>query len=361
MATHWKTEILTTCALDYMTWENFYPEGVEQLGPTTARRFPTDRPRDVESFNRLSAELYSRLSEASLAEQEDWMRAQGPISTALFDYIEAHKESYDAFIFFGYLYATTYFGLPLVGRRAWLAPLAHDEWTLYFSMWNNLFALPLGFVFNSDAERKLLHQRFPDVALSGRVTGVGIEPPPEVDPSDFRAEYGLTGPYLLYVGRIDESKGCAEMFEYFIRWKEETGAPHKLVLIGKEVMPVPFHDAIVYLGFLEEHQKWRAMRACDWLIMPSRYESLSMVLLETWSMGRPALVNGACDVLVRHCEQSNGGLWYTSFAEWKAALAAVNDEAKTVLGRQGQAYVRQRYSWERVESNYLALLEPVTS
>jgi glycosyltransferase involved in cell wall biosynthesis len=356
MSSHWDTEILTTCALDYMTWENFYPEGVEQLGPTMARRFPIDQPRDVEAFNRLSAQLHSRQREATLAEQEEWMRAQGPISTPLLNYLSAHKTSYDAFIFFGYLYATTYFGLPLVRSRAFLEPLGHDEWTIYFSMWDRFFRLPRSFIFNSAPEHDFLRKRFPYNFLSGPVIGVGIENPGNVDAGRFKVRYGLTSPYLLYVGRVDESKGCPDLFEYFIRWKRERGSAHKLVVIGREVMPVPFHDDIVYLGFVEETQRWAAMKGCDWLVMPSRHESLSMVLLEAWSVGRPGLVNAASAVLVRHCQESNGGIWYEDYNEWCAALATIDADQKVTLGRQGQAYVRQRYSWDRVEDSYRELL-----
>jgi glycosyltransferase involved in cell wall biosynthesis len=359
MASHWQTEILTTCALDYMTWQNFYPEGLEQIGATVVRRFSVDQPRDVESFNRLSSVLHSRQDKATPADQEDWMRAQGPISTALFDYLRAHEHAYDAFIFFGYLYATTYFGLPLVKDRAFLAPLAHDEWTIYFSMWDRFFALPKLFIFNTVAEQDFLRKRFRKQTLSGPVVGVGIAPPKKIDPESFKSRYNLDVPFLLYVGRIDESKGCGAMFEYFARWKKESGGNHKLVLLGTEVMPVPFHDDIIQLGFVDDGQKWAAMKACDWLLVPSPHESLSMVLLETWSVGRPALVNGDCTVLLRHCQEADGGLWYNGFDDWSAALAIVDEGTKVILGQQGQAYVQRYYSWDRVENTYLETLETI--
>lgn len=356
MARHWRTEILTTCALDYMTWENFYPPGTEQLEDTIIRRFPVDQPRDVEFFNDLSEELLPRQQEATLAEQEAWMRAQGPVSTPLLDYLQAEKDRYDVFVFFGYLYATTYFGLPLVSDKAWLQPLAHDEWTIYFTMWDKFFSLPVGLIFNSEVEREFLQKRFPGAFLRGPAAGVGIEPPNEIDVAGFRSRYNLTAPFLLYVGRVDESKGCGAMFANFLRWKQELGTAHKLLLLGTEVMPIPFHDDIVHLGFVDDEQKWAALKDCDWLIMPSPYESLSMVLLEAWSVGRPALVNGQCEVLVRHCQESHGGLWYHDFDEWSAALATVDEKTKEILGRQGKAYVKERYSWARVEACYLEAL-----
>ena len=358
MARHWTTEVITTCALDYMSWENFYEPGTEQIGSTLVRRFPVDQVRNVVDFDRLSAELLSKQAKATLVEQENWMRAQGPMSARLLDYLRANKESYDAFIFFGYLYATTYFGLPVVREKALLEPLAHDEWTIHFKMWDAFFELPEGFIFNTQAERSLLKRRFPSHSLPGPIAGVGIDSPPQIDAESFKSRYELNVPFLLYVGRIDESKGCRVMFEYFIRWKQEVGAPHKLILIGKEVMPIPFHDDIIHLGFVGDEEKWAAMKSCDWLIMPSPHESLSMVLLEAWSVGRPGLVNGQCEVLVEHCHESHGGLWYRDFDEWSAALSVVDLETRRILGRQGNAYVEQCYSWDRVERSYLRAVDP---
>jgi glycosyltransferase involved in cell wall biosynthesis len=353
MARHWHTEVLTTCALDYMTWENFYPAGPEDLGGTTIRRFPVDQPRDVAAFDRLSADIHPRQGTATLAEQKNWMRAQGPVSTALLKTLSQEKDSFDAFIFFGYLYATTYFGLPLVKDKAYLAPFAHDEWTIYFTMWDKLFSLPQKLIFSARAERDFLWQRFPNLCLSGPVVGVGVDAPPELRPAEFRRRYRLEQPFLLYVGRIDESKGCRWLIESFIRARSGGVIQHKLVLIGDETMPVPFHDDIIHLGFVEEKEKWAAMAACDWLVNPSQYESLSIVLLEAWMAGRPCLVNAASAVLVDHCQHSHGGLWYHTYEEWIHILTTIDEATKNALGSQGQQYVLKNYSWDRIEHEYL--------
>jgi glycosyltransferase involved in cell wall biosynthesis len=122
------------------------------------------------------------------------------------------------------------------------------------------------------------------------------------------------------------------------------------------VLPVPFHDDIIHLGFVDEQEKWDALAACDWLVMPSPHESLSMVLLEAWSVGRPAHVNGECDVLRSQCEQANAGLWYDDYEGWTAILKSVGAPEKDALGQQGASFVATNYSWERVESDYVSLL-----
>jgi glycosyltransferase involved in cell wall biosynthesis len=357
MARHWQTEILTTCALDYVRWDNHYPEGTETVEGIVIRRFRVDAPRDMAQFDKLSAQLLSNGGPVSLEKQEEWMRAQGPVSTALFQYLESASDDYDAFIFFGYLYATTYFGLPVVKEKAYLAPLGHDEWPIYFSMWDKFFQLPKGLIFQTVEEREFLARRFPSLPLLGQVAGIGVECPEFVDPSAFRTKYHLQQPFLLYVGRIDASKGCAEMFDAFMRFRANATIAHKLVLIGKEALPVPYHEDIVYLGFVSEEEKWNAMAACDWLLMPSPYESLSIVLLETWRVARPAIVNAASEVLLGHCRRSNGGLWYETWDECAAILRGIDSATKNRLGQQGQRYVKKHYAWDRTESRYLDALK----
>jgi glycosyltransferase involved in cell wall biosynthesis len=357
MAPHWETEVLTTCALDYMTWEDWYPPGPEEIGGTTIRRFPVDQPRDVAAFDQLSGELHGRQADATQAEQEAWMRAQGPFSTALFDYLAASRDDYDAFIFFGYLYATTYFGLPHVREKAFLAPLAHDEWTIYFSMWERFFAQPQRVIFNTTFEQDFLRRRFPHLELRGPVVGVGIDPPEKFDAERFRSRYGLRDPFLLYVGRVDESKGCRWLIENFIAARRAGRIDTKLVLAGTEVMPIPFHDDVIHLGFVDDEEKWDAMAACDWLVMPSPHESLSMVLLEAWAAGRPAIVTAQAEVLVGQCQRANAGLWYRSWEEFEAIWRTSDEPAKKILGEQGRRFVIEHYSWARVEADYLALLE----
>jgi glycosyltransferase involved in cell wall biosynthesis len=220
-------------------------------------------------------------------------------------------------------------------------------------MWDKLFSLPRKIIFSTSFERDFLHHRFPDLSLPGPLIGVGVDPPEPRSPDKFRERYGVRDPFLLYVGRVDESKGCGWLIDSFIRARRDGFIPYKLVLIGSEVMPIPFHDDIIHLGFVADTEKWAAMAACDWLVNPSEYESLSMVLLETWLTGRPCLVNGRSEVLTGHCRQSHGGLWYNSYEEWLHIQMNVDEKTKTMLGSQGKQYVLKNYSWDRIEHEYL--------
>lgn len=361
MVAHWQTEILTTCALDYIDWVNYYPAGEEMINGALVRRFPVTIPREIKAFNHLSSQLQPRSATASLEEQEAWMQAQGPWSPALFEFIESHSNDYDAFIFFGYLYAQTWFGLPKVADKTILAPLAHDEWTIYLNMWDQFFLLPRAFIFNTNEERDFLRKRFPSAHLEGPVVGVAVDRPMDIDPLRFRREFGVDQGFLLYVGRIDPSKGCDELFDFFIRHRTTRCGPEKLVLLGKPVMPVPDHPDLIALGFVPEQTKWDALAACEALVMPSLHESLSMVLLEAWSVGKPVIVNGRCEVLVGQCRRANGGVWYSSFEEFSQGLSCLQKGRNpNVLGRQGWHFVKENYSWPVIEQTYINIIREMS-
>ena len=130
-------------------------------------------------------------------------------------------------------------------------------------------------------------------------------------------------PFAIYIGRIDENKGCGELFDYFRRYAATFPRGLDLVLIGSAIMPVPNHPRIHHLGFLADQDKFDAMAAADLLIMPSYFESLSMVALEAWAIGKPVLANGRCDVLKGQCIRSSAGLYYEGYEEFAEALFAL--------------------------------------
>ena len=351
-------ELLTTCATDYDTWRNSEPEGHERIDGVHVRRFAVDRERDSSTFERLSRTLIYA-PDAPIDEQERWMRAQGPLSTPLLDYLDAFGTRYAAIVFFSYLYATTYFGLPIVEDRAVLAPLAHDEWPLAFSLWDRFFERPASFVFVSEEERAIVQRRFPALGIDGPVAGTGITPPDDVSAERFRANTGIREPFVLYLGRIDPAKGCDELLADFARYRASSDALPRLILIGERHMAIDARPEVVVLGPVDELTKWDAIAACDVFVMPSPYESLSIAVLEAWAQGRPVLVNGRSETLVGQCRRAGGGLWYVNADEFTVALELLDPATRALLGERGREYVRRRYTWERVESVYRSVVEQV--
>jgi hypothetical protein len=152
------------------------------------------------------------------------------------------------------------------------------------------------------------------------------------------------------------------LVQNFFRFRtEHPEVPLQLVLAGKRLMEIPSHPDIVPLGYLEEKEKRQVLAAARLLIMPSSYESLSIVVLEAWSLGVPVLVNGQCAVLRGQCRRSGGGLEYSDYEEFRRALIRFVREPALgrQLGERGRRYVREHYAWPLVERSYLQWAERV--
>jgi glycosyltransferase involved in cell wall biosynthesis len=216
-------------------------------------------------------------------------------------------------------------------------------------------------MFNSFEERSML-QRAAGRDLPGVVVGVGSDVPEWPQPDRFRHRHGIPGPFAIYVGRIDENKGCNELFDFFQRFERTMPGQLRLVLIGKSILPIPDDPRIHHLGFLPDEDKFDAMAAADVLIMPSYYESLSMVALEAWALGKPVLANGRCDVLKGQCLRSNAGLFYESYAEFAETLYAITagPGLSDALGRNGRTYFARHYAWPVIERKYLERFDLLT-
>jgi glycosyltransferase involved in cell wall biosynthesis len=353
MGSAWDAEILTTCARDARTWADAYAPGPDTIAGVPARRFSVPIPRDPAAFDRLSRGIGRPAT--TLAEQEAWMHAQGPVAPGLVAHLTRECEAYDAVLFYSYLYATTYFGLPPVADRAVLVPLAHDEWTLDLPLFGNVFEAPRALAFLSEEERALVARRFPDTVERGQVVGVGIEAPP-VDPARFRRAHGLEGELLVCVGRVEEAKGTPELIDYFCALQSRQPERRTLVLVGPVAMDVPRRDDIVALGQLPEQDKWDALAAAAFACIPSAFESLSLAALEAWAVGTAVLANGASAVLIGHCRRANAGLWYATCQEFVELAQSRLYGRATELGRNGAAYVGRNYTWDATRRRLRSLL-----
>ena len=361
LARHTEVEVLTTCARDYVTWRNELPAGVEQIGGITVRRFPVARARDAHDFGRRSTTVFTRTH--SLADELAWLESEGPTSPALVKHLASAADLYDWFVVFSYRYYHAFHGVRAVASRAVLVPTAERDAAIGLAIFPPIFRGVRALMFNSFEERAMIQHVAGSGDLAGVVVGVGSDIPARPEPERFRQQFGITGPFAIYVGRIDENKGCKELFEYFRRYTRTMPGGLQLVLIGKAILPVPDDPRIRHLGFLSDTDKFDAMAAADVLIMPSYYESLSMVALEAWGMGRPVLANGRCDVLKGQCLRSNAGLYYESYAEFADALYAITSSPPLSegLGRNGAAYFQRHYAWPVIERKYLDVFSQLST
>lgn len=398
LAARHDVEVLTTCARDYITWKNEYPEGTDRIRGVTVRRFANARTRDIQAFNEYSEWIFSH--EHSRDEEMKWLEMQGPWCPALLDYIKRHHQSYDALIFFTYLYAPTVLGVQIAPQKSILVPTAHDEPAIHLSIYRDALKAPIAVAFNTEVERNFLKSSFDMPATAEEVVGCGVdlmqgdrgepeaergrsagfeirtgagsddeEPAtPEDDVAEhlrgrgarFRRRHRLSGQFLLYGGRIDAGKGCEELLEYFTSYKEQ-GGDAVLTLMGVKLMQLPEVPWVRFAGLLSERERLEALESATIVVVPSPFESLSLLALEAMAVGTPVLCNARSEVLVEHCLKSNAGLFYADCDEFVDAtkLLLMDERLRNRMGRNGKEYVRRSYRWDIILQKYERLLTAV--
>ena len=388
LASKHHVEVLTTCAQDYITWKNEYPEGADRVRGVTVRRFANARARDIHTFNRYSEWIFNNTH--SREDEMEWLKQQGPWCPPLLEYVDRNQHQYDVLIFFTYLYAPTVMGAKIAPQKSILVPTAHDEPAIHLDIYKELFSLPAGLAYNTDVERRFLTTHFSIRAIEEETIGCGVDlphaqphprehmsprpgeadestddqsvvddPSPTFRPhlahrgSMFRRRHRLHGSIALYGGRIDPGKGCEELIEYFSTYVQD-GGDASLVLMGVKLMPLPEEPFIRFAGYLPDQERVQALEAATVVVVPSPYESLSLLALESFAVGTPILANARSEVLVEHCHKSNAGLYYADRDEFVEALKVLmaDPRLRARLGRNGRDYVRTNYRWDVILAKY---------
>jgi glycosyltransferase involved in cell wall biosynthesis len=378
-----QVEVLTTCAQDYITWDNDYQEGADRVRGVTVRRFANARSRDIHAFNRYSEWIFNH--EHTREDEMEWLRQQGPWCPALIEYLERNHHQYDVLVFFTYLYAPTVLGMRVAPHKSVLVPTAHDEPAIHLDIYKELFSLPAAVAYNTEVERRFLTTHFSIRAIEEETVGCGVDLPqaqpyprdvrgdeggPEPDePVDdasptfrphlakrgtvFRRRHRLHGPFALYGGRIDAGKGCEELIEYFSSYVQ-AGGDASLVLMGVKLMPLPEEPFIRFAGRLSDQERLLALEAATVVVVPSPYESLSLLALEAFAVGTPVLANARSEVLVDHCQKSNAGLYYADRDEFTECLRLLvaDGRLRAAMGANGREYVRTNYRWDVILAKY---------
>ena len=379
----YEIEIITTCALEYQFWDNHYSEGIEVINDIKVRRFKTIK-KDLKKFNRLSKFVrnlykygrqrlnlknfpYLLFKKIKYNKKNfvfvDWLEAQGPFSTDLTDFIKAEKVNYKAFIFFTYLYHPTNIGIKEVAEKSILIPTAHDEPQFYLDGYSQLFSLPKFIMYNTQTEKDFVEKVYPQTKkIKSDIAGIGFD---DYDMTTAQLpEYLQAKKYFIYIGRIVEDKGCVLMIEYFRNFKKNHPEYQdiKLVLVGKNSLDekLTHGDDIILTGFVDDILKNTLLKNACALIMPSFYESLSLITLEAMIMEIPVVVNRNCEVLYSHIEKSGTGKSFTDNTEFSQALVFYMNRTQNELLSEGinaKDYVLKNYSWDTIINKFDSVIK----
>ena len=356
---HLDIEVLTTAASDYRTWENTFTAGIDWVDDVPVRRFPVLRQRAFDF------KLYERRAFAkghTLEDERTFVDAQGPYVPDLLEHLWRNGRDADHLLFFTYIYYPTVRGLPLVPDRSVLVPTAHDEPALFLSIYEPVFHAPRAIAFNTEEERAMVHRRFRNHRVPNDILGVGVEVPEDRSGDRFRERFGVTGDYVLYIGRIVESKGCRELFRHWEQWRRaEPDRDVKLVLVGHPEMPIPRRDDVVHVGTVSEQEKYDALDGAIALVVPEVLSSMSRVTLEAWACGRPVVCAAKSPVVWGMARRAEAALAFRDAAELGEIVGMLADdkEMRERLGYSGRAFVARTYSWPRIVETYLDMFAEV--
>lgn len=382
LVSDYDVEVLTTCVKDYVKGTNELPEGEEWCGDVLVRRFPVapirpDLHKEYERAAKVSRRLRKHLYQLGLlkfiasiypvwtynAETEHkYMQSHPLYSPALVSYIQCYKEEYKAIIPITMVYPPVYYASLYATERVILIPTMHYEGSTFRSIQTDVFTKVAYIGFNTTAEQKLAKKIFGYRMSTHGIISVGIENSVDADWRTTQIKYNLPEEYLLFVGRIDKGK-LDHIIQYYLDYKKRySDSKLKLVLVGGLFSEPCTHPDIYYTGFVSEAEKYSIIQHAKVFVNPSKFESLSLILLEGMSRGKAMLVNGKCAVLKEHCIKSGGAaFYYKGKRDFISKLHYIedSDELRTAMGRKGKEYVAENYDWEMIMNRLKKVIESI--
>ena len=190
------------------------------------------------------------------------------------------------------------------------------------------------------------------------------------DDQYFRQEYNLSSDtILMFIGRLNHIKGPDLLLEAFFELKKCTNNI-KLVLIGPDggmkdslesmVVKAGVESDVLFVGYLGGEDKSRAYHAADLLVIPSRKEAMSIVVLEAGATGTPVLLTDQCG-FNEVAEIQGGKVVPADVIGLKNGLIELLEDKKQlkILGERLKKYVNENYTWKIIASKYLELYREI--
>jgi glycosyltransferase involved in cell wall biosynthesis len=175
--------------------------------------------------------------------------------------------------------------------------------------------------FTTEEERILARQSFWPYRVNEKVVSYGTGGPP-VGPEEAAAAFsaacpGAAGrPYLLFLSRIHEKKGCDLLVRAFA--SAAAGRPElQLVIAGpdqqglaarfaKEARDLGIGERTHFPGMLSGAAKWGAFYGAEAFVLPSHQENFGIVVAEALACGTPVLISDKVNVW-REVRQAGAG------------------------------------------------------
>lgn len=352
-------EILTTCVKEFSAdWtDNYFKEGMDEVDSIPVRRFKV-RKGNMKEFHKVN---YKLMHNISISVDEEKIFLQEMINSPdLYEYLRLHSEEYQKYVFIPYMFATTYYGIQACPYKSILIPCLHDENYAYFRHFRDLYKDLGGIIFHAKPEMELANNIYDLSSVNQQILGEGVETEFEYNGQRFRDKYKIKEPYMIYAGRKDSAKNINTLITYFAEFRKRNKDTHpefKLILIGGGEVEIPdsVKEDVIDLGFVDIQDKYDACAGAELLCQPSKNESFSIVIMESWLCERPVLVNDACKVTKNFAQESQGGLYFKDYFEFESCVNYIMEHPDVAeqMGKNGRAFVLNNFSWDIITQRFL--------
>lgn len=355
-----EVEILTSKGKDsFWDWgTDFFKNSEEDFDGIKVRRFSL-RNRNKALYEELLGKVIHG-NKLNYVEEMQYFH-ETVNSDELYDFIYSNKADY-TYIFLPYLFGTTYFGSKLVPEKSFLLPCVHDEDQVYMKSIQDMFKRVAGMFYNTIEEQTFTNNLVGLNIDTGIVSGGGVEIDVDTDSLECNSQL-IDTDYIVYVGRIVRGKNVPELLEFFESYSSDKNNKMKLVIIGKGeeeiIEKIKANPSIIYMGEVDDIEKYSIIKYSQALIQPSLMESFSIVIMESWLLGRPVIVHAKGLVTKGHCDRSNGGLYYKNEKEFSTILNDILSKQDTYseMGEDGKKYVLENYTWEKTAKRIVNFME----
>jgi glycosyltransferase involved in cell wall biosynthesis len=207
-----------------------------------------------------------------------------------------------------------------------------------------------------------------------RVMHTGVRPPrsnrSEREREAVRARFGINGdvPIVVFAGRICEQKRPAVLAEVLKEARDIGLRFHALVIGDGDLRPMfeglvaryELRSCVQTLGSLPHDQWLEILLGADILLIPSRYEGISVALLEAMAAGVVPIVArvGGQEEIVGEAEGyliSQGGEEVREYVRALERLVA-NPTDRQAKSRRCQDLIASEYSWRKTIDDFERIL-----
>lgn len=365
----------------------------------------------IESITQSSAALARRGHEVEIisldAPNDPWVRdapfrvhALGPgrggygFAPGFTAWINEHRAEFDAVIVHGiWQYSSfgvwralagtkpPYFVFPHGMLDPWFKrtyPLKHLKKLLYWP-WAEYRVLrdAAAVLFTSEEERRLARESFARYHCREVVVNYGTAAPANLEQargSFFATQPQLEGkPFLLFLGRLHEKKGCDLLIEAFNRVRK-SNRDLSLVMAGPchddeyrrrlQSLAGRAGDAILFPGMLTGDAKWGALSAAEAFVLPSHQENFGIAVVEALACGTPVLISNKINIW-REIDEDGAGFVESDDLAGTAKLLerwlATDGETRAAMRASARKCFAERFEIEGATDSLLAVLEARTT